>query len=319
MNDTTLAVDINTTSLEELCLVPGFGSALAERVIASRPYSSIEDMMRVPGIGDRLLERIRPYICVSPPTGIELGPEEIAPALAESEEENEFPAAVTARPEETVDILLAPLPDDIDEPDPAAPEPTLLALPDSYAEPLPPPLSQVEPPAAAAITGAVETLPQSPAETESTLDVPVAEVEPALQPEVQKAEPSIESRPSRLEVLLYVLMGGFLALVLGVLATLGILRAVNGDIFYASASRVNGLQSQVGAMSGDLTILQQENIAMRQRLEALEALGGRVSAVEREAQTLRTDLAAADRQIQALGAQDRGVSRSNRAVGDSNG
>jgi hypothetical protein len=188
------------------------------------------------------------------------------------------------------------------EPEAAAP-----ALPDSYAEPLPPPLNQIEPPAAAAITGMVEAVPAPP----PVADIPAPEVETeaalpvesAAEPVIRKDGPSIESRPSRLEVFAYVLLGGFLALVLGVLATLGILRALNGDIFYASASRVNSVQAQVGTLSGEISVLQQDHAAMRLRLDALEALGGRVSAVEREAQSLRTDLAAADRQITALEAE----------------
>jgi competence ComEA-like helix-hairpin-helix protein len=81
MNETVIAIDINNTSLEDLCQVPGLGRAMAERVIANRPYDSIEDMTRVPGIGDVLLERLRPYVCVSAPVGIEMSPEEVAVAL----------------------------------------------------------------------------------------------------------------------------------------------------------------------------------------------------------------------------------------------
>jgi hypothetical protein len=302
MNDTTIAIDINKTSLEELCLVPGFGSALAERVIAHRPFSSVEDMMRVPGIGDRLLDRIRPYICVTPPVGIEIGPAEVAARRAEVEVDEETPAHDAAEPEAAIDILLAPVPEENVETEAAAP-----ALPDSYAEPLPPPLDQLEPPTAAAISGMVEAVSVPPVEV--NISAPVVEpeavlpVESAIEPVVRKEAPSIESRPSRLEVFAYVLLGGFLALVLGILATLGILRALNGDIFYASASRVNSVQAQVGTLGGEISALQQENAAMRLRLDALEALGGRVSAVEREAQSLRTDLAAADRQILALQAE----------------
>jgi predicted nucleic acid-binding Zn-ribbon protein len=58
-------------------------------------------------------------------------------------------------------------------------------------------------------------------------------------------------------------------------------------------------------MNGQITSVQNEISGMRQRLDALEALGGRVAAVEREAQTLRTDLSAAETQIQALQRQTR--------------
>jgi outer membrane murein-binding lipoprotein Lpp len=133
--------------------------------------------------------------------------------------------------------------------------------------------------------------------------IPDAAPVPAPTPVVQKPAPTVESRPARLEVLAYVLLGGFLALVMAVLITLGILRTINGDLIYATASRFDGLQSQVGVLNGQISGLQTDVTGMRQRLDALEALGGRVSAVEREAQTLRSDLTAAESQIVALETQ----------------
>jgi outer membrane murein-binding lipoprotein Lpp len=285
MNETTIAMDINNSSIEELCLVPGLGRAMAERLIAHRPFNRVDDLMNVPGIGDRLLERIRPYLCVSQPVGVEFSPQEVAEAPEKSKPQEEaFP--VLLEEEAPADILLAPVPDELENPEdtlPAVVEPEIFEVTSAPAvdrsEILPPPFD-----------AAPEKIPE-PAST------------PATTPVVQKPAPSIKSRPGRLEVLAYVLLGSFLALVMAVLITLGILRILNGDLIYATASRFDGLQSQVGVLNGQISGLQNDITGMRQRLDALEALGGRVSAVEREAQTLRSDLTTAESQIVALETQ----------------
>jgi hypothetical protein len=285
MNETTIAMDINNSSIEELCLVPGLGRAMAERVIANRPFNHVDELMNVPGIGDRLLERIRPYLCVSQPVGVEFNPEEVAEALEKSKPEEEaFP--VSLEEEAPADILLAPVPDELDMSEDtlsAAAKPEVFEVTSTPAvdlsETLPPPFD-----------AAPEKIPDA---------APVL----APTPVVQKSAPSIQSRPGRLEVLAYVLLGGFLALVMAVLITLGILRILNGDLLYATASRFDGLQSQVGVLNGKISGLQTDVTGMHQRLDALEALSGRVSAVEREAQTLRSDLTAAESQIVALETQ----------------
>lgn len=60
-------VDVNTASVDELNEIPYVSKALAEAIMAHRPYSSHEDLLAVPGIKQRMLERIRPYTTVKPP------------------------------------------------------------------------------------------------------------------------------------------------------------------------------------------------------------------------------------------------------------
>lgn len=57
-------VDINNASLEELEDLPGIGPAMAERIVANRPYGAIEDIVRVKGIGEATFAELRDLISV---------------------------------------------------------------------------------------------------------------------------------------------------------------------------------------------------------------------------------------------------------------
>ena len=54
-----LGLNINTASLDELVSLPGIGSALAERMVASRPIASEADLTNIPGIGTQLAAQLR--------------------------------------------------------------------------------------------------------------------------------------------------------------------------------------------------------------------------------------------------------------------
>jgi len=55
-------LDINTASKEELRKIPGIGDALADRIIAERPFSSADDLKKVKGVGEgKRYEQLRPY------------------------------------------------------------------------------------------------------------------------------------------------------------------------------------------------------------------------------------------------------------------
>lgn len=55
-------LDVNTASPAELENIRGIGPALAERIIAARPFKSADDLQKVKGIGSsKKYEQIRPY------------------------------------------------------------------------------------------------------------------------------------------------------------------------------------------------------------------------------------------------------------------
>ncbi len=60
-----LAMNLNTVEAEDLCKVRGVGPALAEQIIAHRPYRSLDDLHRVPGLSPSTLERLREVAIVS--------------------------------------------------------------------------------------------------------------------------------------------------------------------------------------------------------------------------------------------------------------
>lgn len=61
-------ININTATLEDLCNIPGIGTAKATNIITYRNqngfFISIADIKNVKGIGDELFNKIKEYICV---------------------------------------------------------------------------------------------------------------------------------------------------------------------------------------------------------------------------------------------------------------
>jgi len=55
-------ISINSASLDTLDTLPGIGPALAQRIVAGRPFNSIDELLDVSGIGDKTLEDLRPLV-----------------------------------------------------------------------------------------------------------------------------------------------------------------------------------------------------------------------------------------------------------------
>ncbi|HEX5104669.1 MAG TPA: helix-hairpin-helix domain-containing protein [Pirellulaceae bacterium] len=63
-------IDINRADWPELCLMPGVGEVLAQRIVADReengPFLELDDLRRVRGIGPLTLEGMKPYLLPMP-------------------------------------------------------------------------------------------------------------------------------------------------------------------------------------------------------------------------------------------------------------
>ena len=61
--------DPNRATADELSLLPGIGSVLAERIVESRegdgPFLRVQDLDRVKGIGKGKMKKLMPYLEVS--------------------------------------------------------------------------------------------------------------------------------------------------------------------------------------------------------------------------------------------------------------
>lgn len=60
----TTLVDLNHASIEQLVSLPRVGPAMAERIVAARPFSRTSQLQRVRGIGDATWRLLRDRVCV---------------------------------------------------------------------------------------------------------------------------------------------------------------------------------------------------------------------------------------------------------------
>ncbi|MGZ3710743.1 MAG: ComEA family DNA-binding protein [Bdellovibrionota bacterium] len=59
------AVDLNNASKSELEALPGVGAAVAENIIAARPFRSVDDLKNVKGIGAARFAKMAPLVSVA--------------------------------------------------------------------------------------------------------------------------------------------------------------------------------------------------------------------------------------------------------------
>ncbi len=64
----TVRISINSGSINDLCLLPGIGEKIAQRIIDYRNengfFLKLEDIQNVSGIGEAKYQKIKEYICL---------------------------------------------------------------------------------------------------------------------------------------------------------------------------------------------------------------------------------------------------------------
>ncbi len=67
----SIPLDLNQVSMEDLCLIPGIGTSLAQEIITyrekRRAFRSVEELKEVKGIGEKKWKAIRNFFIVTPP------------------------------------------------------------------------------------------------------------------------------------------------------------------------------------------------------------------------------------------------------------
>jgi outer membrane murein-binding lipoprotein Lpp len=238
--DISLRVDVNAAEKEELTQLPGVGEAMAERIIAARPYNAPEDLLQVSGIGPALVERLIPHL--------------------------DFPAeeAVEAVDLEEADLAVD---DELIDENGTHPIPDL-----DFADiPQPDPGPEVEAPA--------ETIPAL-----SRTAIPKVKV----------------GGVSRGQVMWIAFGSSLLSFLLAVVVILTVLAGINQGLRYVSPADFANLDRQVDGLTTEVDTLQQDLQDLRTRLDAVEALSGRVNTLETQVADLWEDLDTAASQVDAV-------------------
>jgi len=246
-------IDLNKAQLDELRTLAGVGSALAERIIASRPFESIEEIRKVRGVGPALFERLAPLLTLEPS---ESAQDEIQ---AEAD----------------------------DAPPPTEPEP--LPETQAFAGPDEAPASETttaEEPVELPGDEAGEPEPQSAPIPKEKAIVQVKK------PETEQPKPTKDANPVTWgRVLLLVTAFSLGSFIFAVLLTLGIIGSINNGLRYASpgdlqtlSRQYDNLDSQIGIVMGDIE-------SLRSRLDNLESMSTQIDELTTTTEQLNADMA----------------------------
>jgi hypothetical protein len=272
MSEQADQTNINIASKVELLALPGIGNALAERIIDTRPFSSLDGLKEVEGIGDTMLEQLIPLIKLSDSDDSE-NPDE-----AELPQEQSESTAIADRSDATaVDVQEPQLLETAQEDAESSSIPGA-SLPPNHDLPGEAKSSQVEP-------------THSDAD-EFELDDSVQEMEEAgiqqgkdripdhPQPDfanAAKPQPKFITRGCAFWLMLGITT---LSLILSVIASLGILVAVNGGLEYVSPREFMTLKRQVDGLTAQVNRIDSDLDDLFLRMENLESLSGRLGQLE---------------------------------------
>jgi DNA uptake protein ComE-like DNA-binding protein/prefoldin subunit 5 len=249
-------LDVNKAQIEDLAALPRLPRAVAEKIIAGRPYTKLEDLRAIKGMGARSLEQLEPYLVIDE---IVEGKEE----KSTIEESSVQPLIAVGSTTGTQAVLLPS--EELKEEEAQIPE------------------KQSFPPEAPVL------------ESQSAQASPPHEKKPWTTRAIQIIAPETTLPPRHGETPSFLTRGdgiawafgiGVLAVILSVIVSLSILAIANGGLRFGSVQQVSALQGDLQALQAQATVLVQDVDGLRNRLDGLETLSGQINTLENQVDTL---------------------------------
>ena len=306
MNQTQLLTLFNEASQDELIVLSGIGPALADRLVAARPFDSLGGAKKVSGITAVLLDRL-----------IEAGSEEAPQPAAEDQvvEEVQVVDETQMAPEpqaiEEVQVVdetqMTPEPQAIEDvqvvdeiqmtPDPQIVEEKQEVDKDQNASEF---LVEDETPTGSRLSDIKETFKeksQAISEGLTELGEHVSKRGQATRQAVGALSEKLEQSAKNRGQLWTVLISSTITALAAILLTLAVLGGINGSLKFATGSQYATMQREAAQMASQVALLQQDLDGLRGRVDMLEGFGERTVALEKAQEQLAADVEAASQQV----------------------
>jgi len=242
----TELINVNSAQPEVLTCLPGIGPAIANRIVAARPFEAIDDLLQVRGVGPALLERLGPLVTLAEPV---------------PEQEVIFLGAVTETPPEA----------EADTLEMESPPETESESPDLEADPLPREGLELE----------VETDPEDEIIPTEKAIIKVETEEPEAEKPAAGPRPV-----TRGQAFFMAAGCSFVAFILALLLSIGTIGGLNGGLRFASPDQVVRLTVKIGALNDQIEIVAGDVESVRTRIDSLAGLSGRVGDLETASEEL---------------------------------